>query len=97
LSRWRFAKDSRAGEASTTGIDGVGLVMASAVLTLVFYRGGDQPLRRGPLRSYRRAALRGRADHADDTSPLPFYAYPVLVATLGGWIWTLVKADSSMG
>jgi hypothetical protein len=23
------------------------------------------------------------------TSPLPFYAYPVLVATLGGWIWTL--------
>jgi hypothetical protein len=31
------------------------------------------------------------------TSPLPFYAYPVLGATLGGWIWTLVKADSSMG
>ena len=29
------------------------------------------------------------------TSPLPFYAYPVLVATLGGWIWTLVKADAS--
>jgi hypothetical protein len=27
------------------------------------------------------------------TSPLPFYAYPVLVATLIGWIWTLVKAD----
>ena len=34
------------------------------------------------------------------TSPLPFYAYPVFVATLGGWILTLVKADglpSSMG
>jgi hypothetical protein len=23
------------------------------------------------------------------TSPLPFYAYPVLVATLAGWIWAL--------
>ena len=31
------------------------------------------------------------------TFPLPFDAYPVLVATLGGWIWTLVKADRSMG
>jgi len=27
-------------------------------------------------------------------APLPFYAYPVLVATLAGWIWTLVKADA---
>jgi len=27
------------------------------------------------------------------TSPLPFYAYPVLVATFIGWIWTLVKAN----
>ncbi len=26
------------------------------------------------------------------TSPLPFFAYPVFVATLGGWIWTLVRA-----
>jgi hypothetical protein len=25
------------------------------------------------------------------TAPLPFYAYPVLVATLAGWIWTLVR------
>lgn len=25
------------------------------------------------------------------SSPLPFYAYPVLVATLGGWIWTLLR------
>ena len=31
------------------------------------------------------------------TSPLPFYAYPVLVATFIGWIWTLVRADSSIG
>ena len=29
------------------------------------------------------------------TAPLPFYAYPVLVATLAGWIWTLAKARSS--
>jgi hypothetical protein len=27
------------------------------------------------------------------TSPLPFYAYPVLVATFVGWIWSLVKTD----
>lgn len=25
------------------------------------------------------------------SSPLPFYGYPVLVATLGGWIWTLLR------
>ena len=29
------------------------------------------------------------------TAPLPFYAYPVLVATLAGWMWTLVTADAS--
>jgi hypothetical protein len=26
--------------------------------------------------------------------PLPFFAYPFFVATFGGWIWTLVKADA---
>ena len=26
-------------------------------------------------------------------APLPFYAYPVLVATLAGWIWTLAGID----
>ena len=49
MSRWRFAKDSRAGEASTTGIDGVGLVMASVVLTLVFYRKGQDLVAAGFL------------------------------------------------
>ncbi len=28
------------------------------------------------------------------TSPLPVYAYPFLVATFCGWIWTLLKTDS---
>ena len=28
------------------------------------------------------------------TAPLPFYAYPVLVATFAGWIWTLLKVDA---
>ena len=28
------------------------------------------------------------------TAPLPFYAYPVLVATFVGWIWTLLKVDT---
>lgn len=27
------------------------------------------------------------------SSPLPFYAYPVFVATFFGWIWTLFKGD----
>lgn len=26
------------------------------------------------------------------SSPLPFFAYPFLVLTFGGWIWTLLKA-----
>ena len=26
--------------------------------------------------------------------PLPFFAYPVFVATFVGWIWTLLKSDS---
>jgi len=26
------------------------------------------------------------------SSPLPFFAYPVLVATMIGWIWTLLRA-----
>ena len=27
-------------------------------------------------------------------SPLPFFAYPILVATLAGWIWTLLRTDA---
>jgi hypothetical protein len=27
--------------------------------------------------------------------PLPFFAYPVFVATFVGWIWTLLKSDGS--
>jgi len=29
-------------------------------------------------------------------SPLPFYAYPVLVATMVGWIWTLMRKDGPL-
>lgn len=29
------------------------------------------------------------------SSPLPFFAYPVLVATLLGWAWTLFKAENT--
>ena len=31
------------------------------------------------------------------SSPLPFYAYPLLVATFVGWIWTLLKRDDPRG
>jgi hypothetical protein len=27
------------------------------------------------------------------SSPLPFFAYPTLVLTFAGWIWTLLKGD----
>ncbi len=27
------------------------------------------------------------------SSPLPFFAYPIFVATLVGWIWTLLRAN----
>jgi hypothetical protein len=27
------------------------------------------------------------------SSPLPFFAYPFLVLTFAGWIWTLLRAD----
>jgi hypothetical protein len=32
----------------------------------------------------------GGAPILPTSSPLPFFAYPFLVATLFGWIWTLV-------
>jgi hypothetical protein len=135
------------------GIDGVGLVMAGALLTLAFYRNGRDLVASGflvftvgeglilsgaamdlaasvpsfgagtslwalalvlisiprvfplPVRllGFFAAALFGvtalqifaGTQIMPTTAPLPFYAYPVLVATLGGWIWTLVTADAS--
>ena len=133
------------------GIDGVGLIMAGALLTLAFYRKGQDLVASGflvfvvgeglvlsgaamdlaasvpsfgagtsllalalvltafracflcqcafqgssppsCLRNHCRADLR-RFQVTSTTAPLPFDAYPVLVATLVGWIWTLVKAD----
>jgi len=134
------------------GIDGVGLVMASALLTLAFYRKGQDlvaseflvfvvgeglilsgaamdlaasipsfgagislwalalvlistprvfpvPVR---LLGFLAAVLFGVAalqifagiQVTPTTAPLPFYAYPVLVATFAGWIWTLLKVDA---
>ena len=129
------------------GIDGIGLVMASAVLTLVFYRRGQDLVASGflvfavgegiilsgaamdltasgpsfgagtslwalalalisipsvlPL-AVRLLGLAAACLFAATavqifvglqvtpmTSPLPFYAYPLLAATLGGWIWSL--------
>jgi hypothetical protein len=29
-------------------------------------------------------------------SPLPFYAYPVFVATMAGWIWALMHSDDPL-
>lgn len=132
------------------GLDGVGLVTASAILTLWFYRRGQDLTAAGFLvflvgqtlvlsgaamdlvtsgpsfgagislwavalllvsvprvfPSVVRAlgglaaalfavtALRifAGAEITPLSSPLPFHAYPVLVATMGGWIWTLFKA-----
>jgi hypothetical protein len=134
------------------GIDGVGLVMASALLTLAFYRKGQDLVASGflvfvvgeglilsgaamdlaasipsfgagislwalalvlistprvfpvPVRllGFLAAVLFGVAalqifagiQVTPTTAPLPFYAYPVLVATFAGWIWTLLKVDA---
>jgi hypothetical protein len=134
------------------GIDGVGLVMAGALLTLAFYRKGQDLVASGflvftvgeglilsgaamdlaasvpsfgagtslwalalvlisipsvfplPVRllGFFAAVLFGVTalqifvgiQVMPTTVPLPFYAYPVLVATLVGWIWTLVKVDA---
>jgi hypothetical protein len=131
------------------GIDGVGLVMATALLTLVFYREGQDlvasgflvfALGEGIILSSAAMDLAASIPSFGAgtslwalalllisiprvfpiavrilglvsavlfgvtallifaglqvtplTTPLPFYAYPVLVATLIGWIWALVK------
>ena len=131
------------------GIDGVALVMASALLTLAFYRRGQDVVASGFLvfAIGEGLVLSGAAmdlaasvpsfgagislwalalvligvprvfplavrllglfaailfgvtamqifaggQVTPTTAPLPFYAYPVLVATLVGWIWTLVR------
>jgi hypothetical protein len=41
----------------------------------------------------------GGAEILPTTSPLPFFAYPVFVATFVGWIWTLLRVqdDSEPG
>jgi hypothetical protein len=133
------------------GIDGVGLIMAGALLTLAFYRKGQDLVASGflvfvvgeglvlsgaamdlaasvpsfgagaslwalalvlisiprvfplPVRllGFLAAVLFGVTaarifagiQVMPTTAPLPFYAYPVLVATLIGWILTLVKTD----
>ena len=134
------------------GIDGVGLVMAGAVLTLVFYRKGQDLVASGflvfavgegvilsgaamdltasvpsfgagtslwalalvlisiprvfplPVRllglfaavlfAATAVPIFAGVQVMPTTSPLPFYAYPVLVATLGGWIWSLTTGWS---
>jgi len=135
------------------GLDGVGLVTASAILTVWFYRRGQDLVAAGFLvflvgqglvlsgaamdlgasvpsfgagislwavglvlvslppvfPSAARAlgalaallfvitALRifGGAQITPLSSPLPFHAYPVLVATMGGWIWALLKGTDT--
>jgi hypothetical protein len=135
------------------GIDGIALVMAGALLTIWFFRGGRdvvaagflvfvvgeslilssaamelsastpvfgagaslwalalvlisvppafQPLVRllGLLAAVLFAAtalqIFAGAQITPTTSPLPFDAYPVFVATLGGWIWTLLRIEGT--
>ena len=134
------------------GIDGLGLVMASALLTVGYFRDGQDlvasgflvfavgqglivsgaamdlpesvpsfgagaglwavalmlisvpsvlpPLARllGLVTSFLFAvtALRifSGAPLLPTSSPLPFYVYPVFVATLGAWIWTLLRYET---
>ena len=102
------------------GIDGVALVMAGAILTVVFYRAGQDFVASGFLvfAIGEGIILSGAAMDLDASipsfgagsslwatalalislplspisSPLPFFVYPLFVATFFGWIWTLLKA-----
>ena len=136
------------------GIDGVGLVMAGALLTVAFYRIGRDWVAAGflvftigeglilsiaamdltagiptfgagislwatglvligvprvfplPVRflGFLAAALFGATALqifaggviTPTSSPLPFYAYPALVGTMAGWIWTLLRGDNAL-
>ena len=134
------------------GIDGLALVMAAALLTIVFYR-KDEPLvaagflvftvgeglilsgaaqdliasvpsfgagtglwalalfmisipsvfsrparilgvLAGILLATTAAQILAGVQLTPLASPLPFYAYPVLVATMAGWIWTLMRSNA---
>jgi hypothetical protein len=133
------------------GIDGVALIVATAVLTIVLFRAGQDlvaagflvfaigeslllsgaameltastpsfgagislwaaslalisippvfpPLVRGlgvlaaGLFAFTALRIFGGAPITPLTMPLPFNAYPVLVATFVGWIWTILKTD----
>jgi hypothetical protein len=133
------------------GIDGLGLVMASALLTLAYYRKGQDVVAAGFLvfaigeGMIVSGAAMGLAESVPSfgagaglwavalalisvpnvfplfarilglvasvmfagtailifagvrilptSSPLPFYAYPMLVATMISWIWTLLRGD----
>ena len=135
------------------GVDGVSLVMAGALLTVAFYRGGRDWIAAGflvftigqglilsiaaadltagiptfgagislwaagliligvprvfplPVRllGLLAAALFGLTALqifagsviTPVSSPFPFYAYPALVGTLAGWIWTLLRTDAN--
>jgi len=135
------------------GLDGVGLVTASAILTIWFYRRGQDLISAGflvflvgqglilsgaamdleasvpsfgagvslwavalllisfpPVFPFAVRALGalaallfvitalrifGGEQVTPLSSPLPFHAYPVLVATMGGWIWTLLRATDT--
>src|ERR1051326_2152218 len=138
-------------QAASWGIDGVGLIVATALLTLKFFRKGNDVVASGFLvfaigesvmligtatslaesvpsfaagtalwssallltsapkefagwvrlggivGSILFAVTAGRIFGGEQvlptSSPLPFFAYPFLVLTFAGWIWTLVKME----
>ena len=142
---------SQSARAAAWGIDGTGLVVAAALLTLKYFRKGDDCVAGGFLvfaigeglilsgaaatlaesgpsfasgtalwsaallltgipRAFagwtRAVAVIGAVLFAvtsarifvgerifPTTSPLPFFAYPFLVATFCGWIWTVLRGD----
>ena len=91
-------------QASLWAIDGVALVIATSLLTLKYSRAGSEivsaeflvfAIGEGVLLSGTAAGPRGSVPaFAAGTalwSPLPFFAYPFLVATLLGWAWKLLR------
>ncbi len=76
-------------------IDGLGLIVATSLLAIKFFRKGCDAIAAGFLvfAIGESVMLSGRKALTPLSSPLPFFGYPFLVITFAGWIWTLLREN----
>ena len=95
------------------GVDGVALIVASALLAVHHVRQGHDQLAAGFLvflagetlivsgsameLTVTAARMFGGAALTPLSKPLPFYAYPFLAITLFGWAWAHVRSCPTRG